>query len=176
MIPTVGFNMRKITKGNVTIKVCVQNQSINQPINRTVSESFAFPVGTSHPTILLIVFNMLEASCLFYITDKTLTVRALIDRLTAHVEIIDGDRVGCVAELLDFTCGRFWWNYSVSYFCKLFFSRFSYCSYGILVGNLDSGACGSVTVAASRPLVSNDQSHRRKSHWRSDHHPISLYP
>ncbi len=22
MIPTVGFNMRKITKGNVTIKVC----------------------------------------------------------------------------------------------------------------------------------------------------------
>jgi len=23
MIPTVGFNMRKVTKGNVTIKVCM---------------------------------------------------------------------------------------------------------------------------------------------------------
>ena len=26
MIPTVGFNMRKVTKGNVTIKVCLMQQ------------------------------------------------------------------------------------------------------------------------------------------------------
>ena len=33
------------------------NQSTNQSINRAVSESFAFPVGNSHPTILLIVLT-----------------------------------------------------------------------------------------------------------------------
>ena len=67
-----------------------------------------------------------------------------------------GDRVGCVAELLDFTRGASDEIILCRIFVNFFFSRFFYCSYGILVGNLDSGACGSVTVAASRPLVSDD--------------------
>lgn len=31
MIPTVGFNMKKITKGNVTIKVCGIRVSLRSP-------------------------------------------------------------------------------------------------------------------------------------------------
>ena len=49
MIPTVGFNMRKVTKGNVTIKVSVAWLSV---IN-------SFP----HPTIQLYVCTYISNSC-----------------------------------------------------------------------------------------------------------------
>ena len=38
MIPTVGFNMRKVSKGNVTIKVSVVWESMGKTLPRTLSK------------------------------------------------------------------------------------------------------------------------------------------
>ncbi|KAF3796784.1 ADP-ribosylation factor-like protein 8B [Nymphaea thermarum] len=87
MIPTVGFNMRKVTKGNVTIKLYVVDAADRDSIPISKSELLELLTKPSLNGIpLLVLGNKIDKS-------EALSKQALVDQMA--LESIKGREVCC---------------------------------------------------------------------------------